>query len=91
MCLLNVVQLGNKGFGDPTTFDNEYYKSLLRKPWNNKSDKMASMIGLASDHVIPDDPTCKPIIERYAADQGLFWSDFAAAYLKLTSLGAQWN
>ncbi|GLC57294.1 hypothetical protein PLESTB_001208700 [Pleodorina starrii] len=79
--------LGSKGFGDPTRFDNEYYQSLLRRPWTNKDDPMASMIGLPSDHVLPDDPECLPYIQQYAADQEAFFRDFSAAYVKLTSLG----
>ena len=39
------TQIGLKGFGDPVTFDNTYYKSLLSKPWENKNDSMAAMIG----------------------------------------------
>ena len=46
--------------------------------------------GLPSDRVLPDDPTCRPIIERYAADQQAFFNDFAAAYVRLTMLGARW-
>lgn len=41
--------IGGKGFGDPTTFDNTYYKELLRKPWLDKSNEMASMIGRVID------------------------------------------
>ena len=51
---------------------------------------MAAMVGIPTDRVLPDDPTCRPIIERYAADQAAFNADFAAAYLKLTSMGVQW-
>lgn len=79
--------LGSKGYGDPLTFDNTYFVSLLKKPWENKADPMADMVGIPSDHVLPGDPTCAPIIERYAADQGAFFADFGAAYLKLTALG----
>jgi L-ascorbate peroxidase len=85
------LQLGNKGFGEPLSFDNAYFVSLLRKPWDDKSDPMGPMIGLQSDHVLPDDPTCRPLIQRYAGDQAAFHADFAAAYLKLTSLGARWT
>ena len=50
-----------------------------------------SMVGLPSDHVLPEDEALRPAIEIYAADQRRFFSDFAAAYLKLTSLGAVWG
>lgn len=50
-----------------------------------------SMVGLPSDHVLPEDEALRPAIEMYAADQRRFFDDFAAAYLKLTSLGAVWN
>eukprot|EP00879_Flechtneria_rotunda_P033338 GHRR01036913.1.p1 GENE.GHRR01036913.1~~GHRR01036913.1.p1 ORF type:complete len:177 (+),score=51.45 GHRR01036913.1:846-1376(+) len=82
--------LGAKGFGDPVTFDNAYYKALIAKPWLNPNDSMASMIGLPSDHALPDDPECLMQIELYAADIQQFFADFAEAYLQLTSLGAQW-
>eukprot|EP00884_Botryococcus_braunii_P020293 jgi/Botrbrau1/6948/Bobra.0215s0025.1 len=83
--------LGNKGFGEPLKFDNVYYKELLKKPWADPSNDMASMIGLPSDKVLPDDPICRPIIEEYAADEALFFRDFSNAYLKLTTLGASWS
>lgn len=81
------LQLGNKGFGDPVTFDNEYYKALQRRPWEDKSNTMAAMIGLPTDHVLPDDERCSPAIRRYATDQAAFFDDFAAAYLRLSTLG----
>ena len=56
--------IGGKGFGAADVFDNAYYTSLLARPWlNAKKDSMASMIGLPSDHVLPDDPECLPIIQ----------------------------
>lgn len=79
---------GSKGFGDPVTFDNTYYKSLQAKPWLNLNDSMADMIGLPSDHVLPDDAECRAFIDAYAADQQLFFKEFATAYQKLVSLGA---
>lgn len=81
---------GGKGFGDPVTFDNTYYTALLKKPWLNTKDEMAQMIGLPSDHALPEDPDCLKLIEAYAADQQLFFRDFAEAYVKLTNLGAVW-
>ena len=82
--------LGSKGFGDPLTFDNAYYTALLRKPWAD-GQNMGSMIGLPSDHVLADDPTCRPIIEAYAADEEKFFEDFSRAYIKLTEMGAIWT
>ncbi len=146
------LRAGSKGYGDPYTFDNVYYKELLKKPWLNPNDNMASMIGLPSDHVLPDDPELNPIIQvscapgralaflrqtrearscsgsraslacaglgrgetrrqaaratrryvsvlrasapcltllqEYAKDQSAFHRDFAAAYLRLSELGA---
>lgn len=83
--------LGNKGFGEPLTFDNTYYKTLETKPWAGPNPpEMAKMIGLPSDHVLPDDPECRPLIQMYADSQDRFFADFAAAYTKLTSLGASW-
>lgn len=84
------MQLGSKGYGDPVTFDNAYYTALLKKPWDDPSNSMASMIGLPSDHVLPDDPVCRPTIEAYAASQQNFFQDFSDAYRKLTMLGANW-
>ena len=52
---------------------------------------MAQMIGLPSDHVLPDDAACRPDIERFAADQPLFFREFEASFLKLTSSGAPWT
>ena len=80
--------LGRKGYGDPLTFDNTYFTLLREKPWENKKDEMASMIGIASDHVLPDDPVCRPLIEMYAKDKALFYKDFESAFLKLSTLGS---
>ena len=50
--------LGSKGFGDAATFDRAYFQALLKRPWEDKRNSMAAMIGLPSDHVLPDDPEC---------------------------------
>lgn len=88
--LAGCLPAGGKGFGDPVTFDNAYYTALLQKPWLNPNDNMASMIGLPSDHVLPDDAECLQNIQAYAADQQAFFRDFTAAYRQLTSLGVSW-
>ena len=63
MCTHRTTLSGGKGFGDPVLFDNAYYTSLLLKPWLASNDDMATMIGLPSDHVLPDDPDCLPFIK----------------------------
>ena len=85
------MQLGSKGYGEPLVFDNAYYTALLEKPWEDASNSMASMIGLPSDHMLPDDPECRPVIIAYAQSQEKFFHDFGAAYAKLTCLGAEWS
>ena len=83
--------IGGKGFGGPESFDNAYYTSLMKKPWLNKDDSMASMIGLQSDHVLPEDEECLAIIKDFANDQGAFFAEFGPAYVKMTQMGVQWR
>lgn len=87
VALLGSHTLGNKGFGEPLLFDNTYYTSLLKKPWENSKDPMASMIGLQSDRVLPDDATLRPIIQRFADNNDAFLHEFTRSYIQLTELG----
>ncbi|GLT85326.1 hypothetical protein SLE2022_035170 [Rubroshorea leprosula] len=82
--------LGSKGFGNPTVFDNSYFKILLEKPWKSSAG-MASMIGLPSDHAIVEDDECLRWITKYADDQSTFFQDFKNAYIKLVNSGARWK
>jgi len=91
IALCGAHTIGSKGFGAPDKFDNEYYTRLLARPWLNPEDKMASMIGLPSDHVLPDDEECVPYIKEFAADQDAFFNAFVAAYVKLAAAGATWR
>nr|XP_043631231.1 putative L-ascorbate peroxidase 6 isoform X2 [Erigeron canadensis] len=81
--------LGSKGFGNPVTFDNAYYKVLLEKPW--LSSGMTSMVGLPSDRTLVEDDECIRWISKYAEDQELFFEDFKNAYIKLVNTGAKWR
>lgn len=45
LCCAPGVQLGSKGYGDPVTFDNTYYKTLLAAPWTDKKNEMAQHTG----------------------------------------------
>ena len=70
-----MAQLGNKGFGDPLTFDNQYYtRAFFRSRGRIPQTAWPNMIGLPSDHVLPDDSMCRPSIEAYAGDQQHFFS-----------------
>ncbi|XP_050268423.1 putative L-ascorbate peroxidase 6 [Quercus robur] len=82
--------LGSKGFGNPTVFDNSYFKILLQKPWTS-SGGMASMVGLPSDRALTDDNECLRWITKYAENQSMFFEDFKNAYTKLVSSGAKWK
>ena len=87
IALLGSHTIGQKGFGGPLEFDNVYYQSLLQRPWEKKDDKMASMIGLASDRVLPDLKETRTVIERFAGDQAAFFREFEGAFVKLSELG----
>ncbi|XP_050215767.1 putative L-ascorbate peroxidase 6 [Mercurialis annua] len=82
--------IGGKGFGNPTIFDNSYYKILLDKPWMS-SGGMSSMIGLPSDRALVEDDECLRWIKKYADDQNSFFEDFKTAYIKLVNSGARWK
>ncbi|XP_010525959.1 PREDICTED: putative L-ascorbate peroxidase 6 [Tarenaya hassleriana] len=82
--------LGSKGFGNPTVFDNSYYKILLEKPWSSSS-KMGSMVGLPSDHALVEDDECLRWVKQYAENEDGFFRDFTDAYTKLVNAGAKWR
>ncbi|KAL5850289.1 hypothetical protein ACOSQ4_008302 [Xanthoceras sorbifolium] len=82
--------LGSKGFGNPTVFDNSYFKILLEKPWQS-SGGMSSMIGLPSDRALVEDVECLRWIRKYADNQNLFFEDFKNAYVKMVNTGARWK
>ncbi|GMH10842.1 hypothetical protein Nepgr_012683 [Nepenthes gracilis] len=82
--------LGSKGFGNPTVFDNSYFKILLEKPWLSSAG-MSSMIGLPSDRALVEDDECSRWITKYANDQDIFFEDFKDAYVKLVNSGATWK
>ncbi|TXG62167.1 hypothetical protein EZV62_013530 [Acer yangbiense] len=82
--------IGSKGFGNPTVFDNSYFKILLDKPWQSPGG-MSRMIGLPSDHALVEDDECLRWIRKYADNQNLFFEDFNKAYVKLVNSGARWK
>lgn len=80
---------------NPLEFDNAYFKNLLEikwkpKDWDGKfqyTDPTDTFVMLPTDMALIEDAEFKVHVERYAADQDLFFKDFAAAYGKLMCLG----
>ena len=96
VALAGAHTIGGKGFGEPYEFDNQYYVTLLKRPWadpNATKDEleMASHIGLTSDKNLAVDEPSLEWINKYAADQDMFFRDFAAAYKKMTEQGARFK
>jgi L-ascorbate peroxidase len=65
---------------DPWVFSNSYYVQLLAQA--------GGQLRLNSDDALLGDAEMRGWVERYAADEALFFEDFAAAYRRLTWLGA---
>ncbi len=80
---------------NPLQFDNSYFKNLVDiewkpKQWDGKfqyTDPTDTLVMLPTDIALIEDPEFRVHVERYAADQELFFKDFAAAYGKLMCQG----
>ena len=84
-----------------TTFSNEYFRLLLNEKWTVKKthenkpwkgpmqyeNKDGTLMMLPADLALIQDPEFKKYVEIYAADEKLFFNDFAAAFSKLLELG----
>lgn len=62
----------------PGRFDNNLYLNLMR-----------GLDILPSDHLLVTDPRTKTMVEEYARDQNLFFTDFARAIEKVSVLGVK--
>jgi L-ascorbate peroxidase len=63
-----------------------------KNPGYSKDDlEMGSHVGLTSDKNLAIDEPSLEVIERYARDQDLFFTDFAKVYVKMTESGATWR
>ncbi|KAL3649364.1 L-ascorbate peroxidase 1, cytosolic [Castilleja foliolosa] len=65
---------------NPLIFDNSYFTELL------KGDT-EGLLQLPSDKALLSDPSFRPLVEKYAADEDAFFADYAEAHLKLSELG----
>ncbi|KAJ4421098.1 heme peroxidase [Neurospora sp. IMI 360204] len=80
----------------PTVLTNDYYKLLLDEKWQWKKwngpkqyedKKTKSLMMLPADMAIIQDKKFKQWVEKYAADNDLFFKDFQAVIVKLFELG----
>jgi cytochrome c peroxidase len=80
----------------PTTFSNEYFVQLLEKTWVKRKWKgpeqyedaeTKQLMMLPTDIALIKDPAFKKYVDEYAANEELFFKDFARAYGKLQELG----
>eukprot|EP01130_Rhizamoeba_saxonica_P000145 TRINITY_DN10158_c0_g1_i1.p1 TRINITY_DN10158_c0_g1~~TRINITY_DN10158_c0_g1_i1.p1 ORF type:complete len:287 (-),score=91.55 TRINITY_DN10158_c0_g1_i1:47-907(-) len=80
---------------EPLVFDNTYFQYLLNKQWTVKEgsdpqqleDETKELMMCPSDMALVEEDGFKATVEAYAADQDLFFADFAAAFQKLQELG----
>lgn len=68
---------------DPRTFSNSYFERLVGH------DEDPALTLLKTDRALMDDPELRAHVQRYADDEGVFFQDFASAFLKLTWLGQE--
>ncbi|KAL4342299.1 hypothetical protein GQ457_08G000940 [Hibiscus cannabinus] len=65
---------------NPLIFDNSYFKELL-------AGKKDHLLQLPTDQVLLSDPVFRPLVEKYAADEDVFFVDYADAHMRLSELG----
>uniref|UniRef100_A0A7S1T791 Plant heme peroxidase family profile domain-containing protein n=1 Tax=Compsopogon caeruleus TaxID=31354 RepID=A0A7S1T791_9RHOD len=66
---------------EPLVFDNSYFKEIL------KENPDPALLRLASDMALLDEADTKALVQAYAEDQDLFFSDYTIAHQKLSELG----
>lgn len=79
----------------PLTFNNEYFVKLLNETWTPRewdgplqyANADGKYMMLPTDLALIQDPAFKPHVEAYAADEQLFFKEFATAFGKLIALG----
>jgi len=80
---------------DPLKFDNEYFRNLIEKNWTKRvwdgpeqfQDESGTLMMLPTDVALLDDPVFRPVVEEYAANEALFFTEFSAVFAKLLANG----
>ena len=83
-------------FGE-NTFSNEYFRLLLEEKWTKKKwsgpmqfeDKTGAIMMLPADIALLEDAEFSKWVKAYAADEELFFKDFAAAFSKMMENGVK--
>lgn len=83
----------------PTTFSNMYFTELVGNRWTRKNwdgplqyeDPTGELMMLPADMALLHDPAFAVVVKEYAADEELFFRDFAAAFAKLLELGCDFD
>jgi cytochrome c peroxidase len=80
----------------PTTLTNDFFKLLVEEKWSwrrwegprqYEDVKTKTLMMLPSDMALVKDKAFKAWVEKYAADNDLFFKDFSAVLVKLFELG----
>jgi len=79
----------------PTRFNNQFFIELLKNTWVPKkwtgafqmTDPTDRLMMLPTDMAFLYDPAFRSVVEEYANDNDLFFTDFAAAFARLLELG----
>ena len=79
----------------PTAFTNMYFTELVNNTWTKKQwdgpmqyeDPTGELMMLPADMALLTDPKFSVIVKEYAADEEVFFQDFAQAFGKLLELG----
>lgn len=65
---------------NPLIFDNSYFTELL-------AGEKEGLLQLNTDKVLLSDPSFRPLVDKYAADEDAFFADYAVSHQKLSELG----